>query len=81
MLDRNYWTRRSRPQQCEGLMSSVGPKDEHVETYVMSSTEAIACNHFENLRSKVIYEVEMDKENPNAKPGTSHDKKSDRWAY
>ena len=61
-------------------MSWVGPKDEHVETYVTPSTEAIGCIYFENLRSKVIHEVEMDKENPNAKPGSSHHKKNDRWA-
>ena len=51
----DYWT---RPQRMEGLMSFVGPKDLHVDTYVTPSTEAIACIYFENLRSKVIYEVE-----------------------
>ena len=71
-----FWT---RPQRCEGLMSSVGPKDGHVDTYVTPSTEAIVCVYFENLLSKVIYEVEMDKLHLNAKPGSSHDKKNDRW--
>lgn len=73
----DYWT---KPQCCEGLMSWQGPKDQHVETYVTPSTEAIDCIYFENLRSKVIYEVECDKANPLNKPGTSHDKKSDGWA-
>ena len=71
-----FWTRH---QCCEGLMSVVGPKDCHVDTYVTPSTEAIVCIYFENLLSKVIYEVEMDKLHPNAKPGSSHDKKNDRW--
>jgi hypothetical protein len=61
-------------------MSTVGPKDAHVDTYVTPSTEAIPCTYFKNLRSKVTYEVECDKENPQAKPGTSHDKKNKRWA-
>ena len=43
------------------------------------STESIACIYFENLRSKVIYEVECDKANPHNKAGTSHDKKNERW--
>ena len=73
----DYWTKQ---QRCEGLMSWQGPKDQHVETYVTPSTEAFACIYFENLLSKFIYEVECDKENPQAKPRTSHDKKSDRWA-
>jgi hypothetical protein len=60
-------------------MSFVGPKDLHVDTYVTPSTEAIACIYFENLRSKVIYEVECDLDNPLAKPGTSHDKNDKRW--
>ena len=71
-----YWTKH---QRMEGLMSFVGPKDQHVDTYVTPSTEAIACIYFENLRSKVIYEVECDKKNPHNKPGTSHDKKNERW--
>jgi hypothetical protein len=63
----------------EGLMSWVGPKDQHVDTYVTPSTEAICYVYYKNLRSKVIYEVECDKDNPMAKPGTSHDKKNERW--
>ena len=61
-------------------MSFVGPKDQHVDTYVTPSTEAICYIYYKNLRSKVIYEVECDKNNPLNKPGTSHDKKNDRWA-
>ena len=72
-----YWTKH---QRMEGLMSFIGPKDQHVDSYVTPSTESIAYIYFKNLRSKVIYEVECDKANPLAKPGTSHDKKSDRWA-
>ncbi|MGL5936444.1 MAG: hypothetical protein ACRCZI_12585, partial [Cetobacterium sp.] len=72
----DYWTKH---QRMEDLMSWAGPKDEHVDTYVTPSTEAISYVYYKNLRSKVIYEVECDKENPHNKPGTSHDKKNERW--
>ena len=72
-----YWTKHQRQ---EGPMSSVGPKDQHVDTYVTPSTEAICYIYFKNLRPKVIYEVECDRENPHNLPGTSHDKKNERWA-
>ena len=72
-----YWTKH---QRMEGLMSFVGPKDQHVDTYVTPSTEAICYIYFKNLRPKVIYEVECDRENPHNLPGTSHDKKNERWA-
>jgi hypothetical protein len=68
-----HWT---RPQRQEGLMSSVGPKDHHGETYVTPSTEAIVCIYFENLLSKVVHEVEMEMLCPNTK--SPHDKKNDR---
>ena len=73
----DYWTKH---QRMEGLMSFVGPKDQHVDTYVTPSTESIAYIYFKNLRSKVIYEVECDKANPHKKLGSSHDKKNERWA-
>ena len=71
-----YWTKH---QRMEDLMSWAGPKDQHVDTYVTPSTEAICYVYYKNLRSKVIYEVECDKDNPLAKAGTSHDKKNERW--
>ena len=72
-----YWTKH---QRMEGLMSFAGPKDQHVDTYVTPSTEAICYIFYKNLRPKVIYEVECDRENPHNLPGTSHDKKNERWA-
>jgi hypothetical protein len=70
----DYWT---KPQRQESLMSWTGPVDRHVETHVTPSTESIVCIYYKNLFSKVAYEVECKRLNPNAKP--PHDTKNSRW--
>jgi hypothetical protein len=60
----DYYT---KPQCQEGLTSSSGPVDGHVDTYVTPSTEFIVCVYFKNLYIKIVYEVEMKRLFPNEK--------------
>jgi hypothetical protein len=45
----------TKPQHQEGLISSHGPVDGHVDAHIMVSTEAIVCVHFENAHSEVVH--------------------------
>jgi hypothetical protein len=57
----------TKPQHKEGLMSSSGPVDGHVDACATTSTEGIVCVHFKNLCSEVVCEVECKRLNTNEK--------------